>query len=1037
MKRSLRGVARSSAACAGAALLLSALSLLSPPVLAVQLAVRTFSVADGLGSSFVSDITQDAAGYVWFATRDGLSWWNGYEMRTLTEAGGIANPAIERIYQARSGEYFAIGIDGSLYSHLPSSPDGSAGTGRVVFRRRSVRFEGQEVAFRGIYEDRHGVLWGAGRGVLVKGLGTSNTLIPLNRIAPFPNLDVAVRSLVEDGGGSLWMGTNVGLLRRLPGGDIVHYAIAPRAAGDGVNALALDRAGRLWIGHSWSGVVVLDPSPPATGHASQPLRPTAAGRSRILMPAREGDAVVLTTADGLPDDDVLSLLGASDGQVWVGTGSGLARFDGTSFTRYTTKNGLSDNVIHALCEDGGGRLWIATPTGANRIVVEGFAGYTVGDGLPADRVLAIGEAPGGIVQTVGMGWTVGTFDGRSFHPSRLPISAGRSLMWASQAAYRDREGGWWALTNDGLYRFSSSPAEGPGAFTPVHVYTTADGLPSSHIFRLFEDRSGIFWVGTRSGDPIDSGLARFDPGVRRATKFGPAEGLPEHWAPSAFAEDRQGSLWIGFYDGGLARYREGRFRAYTPAEGIPPGMVTALLVDRQGRLWLSTNLAGLARMDDPAADPPKLTRYSTRNGLGSNNVRTLVEDGLGRIYAGTARGVDRLDPATGRIRRYGREDGLATDFVTASLRDSHGDLWFGTYGGAYRLQPTRDRPEEAPAIAITGLRIDGEARPVRELGQAALEDFELDAGQRDVAIDFVSVSRHRAQGITYQYSLDPDRFSWSEPSVNRGVHFARLAPGRYRFAVRAVTAGGMASAAPATVAFVILPPIWQRWWAIALVAAAMAATGVGLYKYRVRRLLEIQRLRMAIASDLHDEVATNLGSIAMFSALVRQQASSPSPFLDRISSLAADSVEALREIIWSIDPKPETIGSLLVRLRDTMVATARAHGIHLVVGAVPDGMRQNLTPDQRKNLRLMLKEAVANAITHSGGTEVTVTAEQAGRQVRMVVRDNGTGALPGESSSGRGLATMRARAEAMGGTATITRVPGAGTRVEFLVKIEK
>jgi ligand-binding sensor domain-containing protein len=117
----------------------------------------------------------------------------------------------------------------------------------------------------------------------------------------------------------------------------------------------------------------------------------------IRIASREGEAVVLTTTNGLPDNDITSLVTASDGQIWIGTARGLARFDGTSFARYTKDDGLCDNVIHSMFEDRDGNLWIATPTGAMRVVLHGFAGYTVDDGLATDRIVAIGETPGGAI----------------------------------------------------------------------------------------------------------------------------------------------------------------------------------------------------------------------------------------------------------------------------------------------------------------------------------------------------------------------------------------------------------------------------------------------------------------------------------------------------------------------------------------------------------------------------------------------------------------------------------------------------------------
>ncbi|RPJ85418.1 MAG: hypothetical protein EHM13_01105, partial [Acidobacteria bacterium] len=712
-------------------------SLLAPsPSGAHRLPVQTFHASDGLGSSFVSDISQDKAGYIWFATRDGLSRWNGYEFATLNHEAGFSVPAIDRVIQVRSGEYFAVCNDGSLYSYLPPAPGETVRQGKVAFRRRSVRFSGKEVQFTRLYEDRKGTIWAGGQGVLVKALGSSESVIPLRNPSPPTDALVVVTSMVEDAAGSLWIGTNWGLFRLLPDGKMCHYSLQRRTIGDGVQALAVDATGRVWVGHGWLGAVVISPTAAASSRpASEQLAITAVKGRPILIAPRPGKAAALTMGNGLPSNYVSSVLQTSDGQIWIGTNKGLARFDGEDVSYYTEEQGLCDNIIHTLSEDNARQLWVSTPTGAMRVATEGFAGYTLREGLGAEHVVSIGETSQGVVYAVGIDWSINTFDGRRFQARRLPLPTGSSLMWASQAAYLDPRGRWWGLANEGLFLFDRGGAgPGPPAFSaPSRAFTTRDGLPSPHVFRLYQDRSGTLWVGTRSGDPIDDGLVRFDASVQRATVFREADGLPERSAPSAFAEDRDGNLWIGFYRGGIVRYRDGRFRQFTPRDGFPQGMVTSLLLDGRGSLWAASNLSGIARVDDLSSEKPKVRSYSRRDGLASNNVRALAEDRRGRIYAGSVRGVDRLDPATGIVRHYGTNDGLLNDFVTSAVCDSTGDLWFGTYRGVFRLRPGLEREEEEPPISITGLRVAGESLPVWELGQQSVDRMVLGADQRDLA----------------------------------------------------------------------------------------------------------------------------------------------------------------------------------------------------------------------------------------------------------------------------------------------------------------
>src|SRR5262249_35856256 len=164
---------------------------------------------------------------------------------------------------------------------------------------------------------------------------------------------------------------------------------------------------------------------------------------------------------------------------------------------------------------------------------------------------------------------------------------------------------------------------------------------------------------------------------------------------------------IGFYQGGLARYRHGRFTRFTAADGVPPSMIRALHRDPAGRLWIAFYRDGVRRLDHPEAERPHFIPYTTAHGLSSDRTLSLTGDRDGHIYIGTGRGIDRLDPETGHIKHYTVADGLALGDQNVAYGDRHGALWFGTLLGLSRLIPGRDQPTPPPPILIRGLRIAG------------------------------------------------------------------------------------------------------------------------------------------------------------------------------------------------------------------------------------------------------------------------------------------------------------------------------------------
>jgi ligand-binding sensor domain-containing protein len=123
-------------------------------------------------------------------------------------------------------------------------------------------------------------------------------------------------------------------------------------------------------------------------------------------------------------------------------------------------------------------------------------------------------------------------------------------------------------------------------------------------------------------------------------------------APTAFREDAKGNIWIGYYNGGLARFRDGRFTRYSGQDDVPAGQVRALTLDHAGRLWIATTQGGLGRIDDPTIEQPHFSVLTTADGLSSNQITSLTEDRWGNLYVGTGRGVDELDPATGHVKHF-------------------------------------------------------------------------------------------------------------------------------------------------------------------------------------------------------------------------------------------------------------------------------------------------------------------------------------------------------------------------------------------------
>src|SRR6266496_1703657 len=1000
-------------------------------LLAQQLPLKTYTTSDGLARDYINRIVLDSRGFLWFCTPEGLSRFDGYGFLNYGAADGLQG-SVRDLLESHDGIYWIATASG-LYRFDPGNIN------RLITqaeRGRSLGFElyrpgdsKQARSVNVVKEARSGAIWcGTDEGLyrLDQSQGQWNFSSVEIGLPETPN-ERTISMILTDRSGSTWIGATSGLYRRLPDGGVQRYTTKDGLPFNDVRALLEDRNGNLWVG-------------------------TTQGLCRLVFQAGSRQVVVektYTTRNGLAHNWVTSILQTADGRLWIGTNGGLNEFTTSAhagdqaFRSYTSAQGLNTNEIQSLAEDTEGQLWIGTESGgAMKLSRGGLASFTEADGLSDTRIASIFEDRAGelcILSKQSGKLSIHRFDGNRFSAIRPNLSERINYGWGwNQLAFQDHTGEWWLPTAQGLYRFPRlTSVDQLSRARPKNIYTTKDGLPGDALFRLYEDRRGDIWIGVVN--PNRDALARWERSSGRIQIYTSANGLPQFIAPTVFREDANGKVWIGFYDGSLARYDKGQFTFFRVEDGMPEGMIRDLHIDHGGRLWIATSRGGVARLDDPAAEHPRFFSYTTAQGLASNQVTCVTEDQQGRVYIGTPQGVDRLDPTSGNVKHYTVADGLANNFVNVAYRDRAGALWFGTLQGLSRLLPEPDVISRAPAILISGLRIAGEEYAVSPLGQTEIIGPQLSSNQNDLQIDFSSVSVGAAQSLRYQYKLEGADSDWSSPTAQRSITYARLSPGGYRFLVRAVNTEGVTSAQPAFVAFTILRPIWQRWWFLSLVGLFAVAGVYVIHRYRVDRLLELERVRTRIATDLHDDIGSSLSQIAILSEVVRQNVGRDSADanepLSQITTSSSELMGTMSDIVWAIDPHKDHLTDLTQRMRRFASDVLTARNIDFEFEA-PDAHRNlNLGTDVRRQVFLVFKESINNIVRHSACSHVHIEFRVDRDRLVLMIRDNGRGFDLDQESDGHGLMSMARRAKEMGGAMEINSQPGAGACVALEMPI--
>ncbi len=1000
---------------AAAALLL--FPALAAPLAAERLPVQRHGVAEGLAEETVTALLKDSRGYLWVGSLNGLSRFDGERFRVYGAEDGLPKARIFALAESVDGAVW-VATSGGLARIGAAEP-----STRPVFKPAGPP-AGKGVEY--VFASPRGTVWWGTGGELYEG-GREGTVLPSGLAAATGG--AIVRVLREAPDGSILAGTSRGLFRMRSGAPPQRLPLSKEASVEDVRGLLVDRAGRLWA--STPGRLVVAAPGWERGGPGAPGPLLEGGRLRL--PESPGERRAL---DALPDAGASAwqrILELRDGRVVLTTTAGLAVAGGGRIDFYDRRHGFGDGILGEILEDAEGNLWIGTQsTGLLRVRPAGFTSFAEEDGLLDAQVAAVFRAADGVLYVASRGNTaLARREGERFQSVRWRRAAapvlGR-LAWG-RSVLRDRTGAWWVASPGGVAR--TAPLEFGDALARAasRTFGPREGV-SGEVSALFEAGDGTLWAGIY--DSPES-LLRFDSAARRFVPVRPEGGLPAG-APLAFLEDGAGALWIGFGSGGAVRLKAGRADRLDPAHGAPEGFVHDFHLDEKGRLWVANGPAGLLRVDDPAAPALEARPVAVESGAVAASVLCLAADAAGLLWIGTTRGVVRLDPVSGRQSHFTTADGLVNNLVTSAARDDSGALWFGTPEGVSRLVPAPDAVSAPPRAVIAAFRVNGNLRPVPELGTAGLAGIALAPDENRIRIDFASPSFVPGGRVLFQTRLEGLDAQWSAPTPDPTVRYVGLAAGSYRLAVRALAPDG-APGPEATASFRVKPPLWRRWEFLLTVLALAAAAAFLVHRQGVRHAVAVERVRTRLATDLHDDVGSSLARISILSEVGRRDldpGGETARLFGEIGETSRGVIDALGDAIWSIDPRHDDLQSLADRLRHFATDLLEGRGIACRIEVPAGASAVDLPAEPRRHLFLLLKEAVTNAARHSGARAVTIAFGLEGRALSVEVADDGDGfdaaGGPGLSEpEGRGLENMRARARALGGALEIVSAPGRGT----------
>ena len=820
---------------------------------------------DGLPHAIATGVTEDAQGYLWASTQDGLARWDGYRFRVYParpdDPHGLPVSYARTISHDSKGRIWA-GLDGG---------------GLVRFDTAAnwfTRFGGSTVV--SLAADPEGGMWAASTTGLmhVRASGAVEDAWAYGGKGPDPLPESSVTAVLQDRSGTVWVGSASGLVQRFPDGRPGKRVELPGVAEGSsttVDAIYEDERGQVWIGTSQRGVFVHDPK---TGKISR------------LQPAGASDVALMT-------DSATSFEETGNGEIWIGTSTrGLVIADVSSLVARrvvrdrSVPSNLQANWIWGVHRDRGGEMWVASTAGLSRTRPQQDAIQSLfssdGSTWTDPYVFSVDVDASGIV-TLGQKSSIEVID-----PARQKMTAlsggsadgnGAAAMNNVASIVHTVDGTRYLGSRDGLFAVlphSNQIVQVPMPQRGAVKFVTALALEGS-----------MLWIGGK-GD----GIWTMDLSTPAHTLSQPVP-TSELTDPevTAIAPGPGGAMWIAT-NNGLNLVRKGQAtQRIMPVANDPASLASAvinsLLTDRQGRLWVGNN-AGIQILERRDASGRAFFHHiGKEEGLTSENIDTLLMDTTGRVWVSTDDGVVVVEPSTYALRVLHPADGAAisTYWVNSGAVGPTGEVFFGGLGGLTVIRPERlmRRTYSAP-IVVTDVEVGGKPAALADSGGRKQLTVPSEAGGFSVEfslLDFTSPERNR-----YAYWLEGYDKTWREvDTTHRSASYTNLSPAHYTLHMKAASRDGAWTEHPLEVDVQILPAWYQTWWfdllkilGALLAVAAVVAVRVRYVQQRSQELEhlveqrthELTQLQHQLEELAYSDALTSLPNRRMFGDYCRQ-----------------------------------------------------------------------------------------------------------------------------------------------------------------------
>ena len=543
--------------------------------------------------------------------------------------------------------------------------------------------------------------------------------------------------------------------------------------------------------------------------------------------------------------------------------------------------------------------------------------------------------------------------------------------------------------------------------------------------------SNTIWIGSQPG------VWAINQATRSAIFYNPP--IMKERTVRQIAEDKYGNLWMGTQSLGAFKWTKTKGNrkfeeGVTQFTGVPVSQILKIFIDNKGHVWIATSDQGLFVID-PATDKVILhfgtkepaerkllsdgiasvlqyddsTIVIAANGIHLFNTKkqkivksfglpesqagtiaSMEKDKNGYLWVSATSGLFRINPQNKIFIYFNRVDGITNDYfiIGASYELPDGKLLFGADNQFVVFDPSDVQINDvAPDIKITGFKLMNELLSVDSLQKR--DRIVLGPEDNSIAVEFSGLSYNSAYIIKYMLEgLDKD---WKIADKNYQAIYSYLPPGSYTFLARSEDAEGKPSKNITKLVIKVNPPFWQTWWFFCLLGLLIAAVFYWLDKQRVNKLLELQKVRADIAANLHEDVNKTLNNINLLSEMARIKADKDvdrsKEYIEQISTKTRNMINALSDIMWTIDPQNDNMEKSLLRMTEFADALRNRYGVHIELALDKKVRSLKLDMKTRHETYFIFKEALWMIVKYSGGKETLIYIDFFKNKLSMKLQD--------------------------------------------------